>query len=175
MRLPQIEPVTSFRISYRRADVIGLWTVALIATAAVTALIASAAGARMPLVWAVVVPAAACAPGLLDRTWFERLVWLWNGCTRRTASALRRWVLFVTYFTVITIVSRAGSSIGKESASAGWRRLGDNDRALASELTGIISSEHRWAFALKPVVRLLALLDENAAADLPPSTTYTLY
>jgi len=175
MRQPQIERVTSFRVSYRRADVIGLWAVVLITTAAVTAFIASAARVREPWVWALIVPAALCAPGLWHRAWFERLVWLWNGCTRRTAAGLRRWVLFVTYFTVITMVSRAGSSIGKESASAGWRRLGGNDHALASELTGIISGEHRWAFALKPVVLLLALLDENAAADLPSSTTYTLY
>jgi hypothetical protein len=175
MRQPSTEREPSFQISYRRADVMGFWTVVLVLIGVVTTVAALILGARAPWAWGLAGTIALVAPRLVRQTWFEDGIWFWNGCTRRAKAGLRRWILMVAYFIVITVIGRAGSSIDRRSRGAEWLRRDETTPPSVPDLAEFCRREHLWALVLMPVLSLLAVLEDVPQDAVPPSTTYTLY
>jgi hypothetical protein len=153
----------------------GFWIVMAMLAGAIAGTWAVVEGARAPWAWGLAAAAVLLAPGLLWPPWFERGVWVWNGCTRRGATVLRSWVLTVCYFTVVALVGRAGSPMSTSTRGPRWTRLEIDPAREARDVLALCRWEHRWALALVPVLALLAVLSEDQSESAPPSSTYTLY
>jgi hypothetical protein len=182
-------PSTSRRapltISFRRAEVTAFWTFATVLIAAAVAIAARLAGARAPWMW-MVAAILAPAPGLLWSSWFVLGVRAWNKGARFTASALRAYVLCVSYYVLFGSVGAAGSSLALDCddvKQSRWlpHRISEpsSDRSWTAPWRAVTASARRrgsgWMLMVLPMVLLLRLLGDEETTVSPSSSTYTLY
>jgi hypothetical protein len=189
--MPWTETISPLTIGYRRADVLAFWALGVTAVVIAAAVVAWAAGLAPVWPWAAGAAAVLLVPGLFWPRWFETVVWIWNGGSRRLAAWLRAYVLFVTYTTIIGLTGQARGStrVMTEPVEAvrGWHRRGrivarsprladadERDREQGMKAVASLSGQP-WVHALTPVMFLLALLRDEYAGDDPPANTYTLY
>ena len=176
----------SLALSYRRADVTGLWLI-IVAVAALIAFVgASAARATDPWLWALGAAGASVAPGIAAPRWFAFGVRAWNGLTRRAATLLRGYVVAVCYYTIFLAMARRGRSATTSAQDDGslWhvrhdRTSGSTPAAGRHDRRGLAAAARRagnaWMFCLAPVLVLLDVLADDASSSTPPGSTYTLY
>jgi hypothetical protein len=171
--------VPSITFEYRRAHVAGLWVVATGALFLCVGAALSATGVAVPWGWAAAVAVLAVLPGLLWDQWFDSGVWLWNGAVRRLASLMRRYVLAVSYYTLVVPLAPLGSPLGDAlAAGAGsrWVTRRPNGLEQARGLAGFAREpRNRWAACLFPLVFLLRVFRDEYQETAPPASTYTLY
>lgn len=191
--MPRTETMLpSLRLSYRRAEVAGLWIVATFVIALAVRAAAMVMDAPAPWAWGAAIAAILVLPGVVWPAWFEGGVWFWNGSVRHLAIWLRRYVLGVCYYVVIAAVGDRGAApaglpatdgrswwiprpgfggtspvrIDDETAPSGWWQA--LRRSTASQ-------GNAWTIALLPALALLVLLRDEQQDTAPPVSTYTLY
>jgi hypothetical protein len=174
--------MSSLSVSYRRAEMIGFWFVAL----ALLALAAGAgswlAGADRPHVWAAGACVAALLPGIVSAPWFETGVRAWNAVVRHSVKLLRGYVVAVCYYTLFLALGWSESRRGARPRP-GSRWLPRERPELVSTTTaadgGLFATARRpgnaWMVWLAPVVFLLDVLGDDRVRSVPPGSTYTLY
>jgi hypothetical protein len=174
----------------RRAYVVALWTMVIGIVAGATAVISVAATGSIEWEWVGAAAVGLVLPRAAFAAWFETGIRCWNGGVRRFAAVLRRYVLWVCYYTIITAVGR-GSAAPPRAMRAGtaWRSRGPNgERPLAAAVFANPPARwhqnlrlyarmmgNRWVLLLSPVVLLLDVLRDDAQDAAPPGSTYTLY
>jgi hypothetical protein len=175
------------RIEYRRANVAAFWLVGSATLFLIVGMAASALGSAAPWSIAASIVVALVLPGLAWRSWFERGVWLWNGCVRRLVAALCAYILRVTYVLLLGPLgaSRPSLDLGRSQVDpSGWterRYIKDSQgpgsqEAARHDLAAFVQMPgNRWATVLFPLVLLLAMLRDTNQEATPPGSTYTLY
>jgi hypothetical protein len=171
-------------ISYRRAEMIGFWIIAVLLLSLAVALTTWLVGVDRPVAWAAGACAAALLPRVVSDRWFATGVRVWNGIVRRTAAVLRVYVVAVCYYTLFTALGlkasgrraqhpRTGSWwLARETHSLRVRPHTAEDRGLAASAGRLGNA---WMLWLAPVVFLLEVLGDDHVRTAPPASTYTLY
>jgi hypothetical protein len=179
-------------VEYRRAHIAAFWLVGGATLFLVLGVAGIAIGTAAPWSFAASIVAAILLPGLVWRQWFERGVWVWNGCTHRLAAVLSAYILRVSYVFLLAPLGFARSSLDlahSQPDRSRWieRRHGTDDRSAVRESISSRDALHhgllafartpgnRWATGLFPLVFLLALLRDTREEATPPGSTYTLY
>lgn len=176
-------------LTFRRAHVAAFWIVLLAMIAVMLGLGAALLGARAPLAWAAAALLAAL-PGVVWSRWFEIGVMAWNKLVRESSTALRAYVLHVSYYLLVVPISRAGASLNLKLGSAEtsrWvarpseartitDRAGQDRPWWGSSLMEFARTPgNGWAVCFLPVVFLLLLERDEWREGAPPAATYTLY
>jgi hypothetical protein len=177
-------------LPFRRAYVVAFWMVAIAIVAVVTAMIHLAATGSFGWPWVGAAVVSLVLPRAAFAGWFEIGIRCWNGSVRRMAALLRRYVLWVCYYTIITAVGRGSAAPPRPMRSGtAWRPRGLNgERPLAAAVFAdpparwhqnlrvyARLTRNRWVLLLAPIVLLLDVLREDAHDAAPPGSTYTLY
>ena len=80
-------------MEYRRANVGAFWALGTTMLFVVLGVTASAIGVTAPWWTASSIVAAVLLPGIVWRPWFEKGVWVWNGCMHFLAIFLSAYIL----------------------------------------------------------------------------------
>ena len=175
-------------IEYRRASVAAFWLVGSATLFLILGMAGSALGSAVSWSIAASIVVAIVLPGLAWRPWFEKGVWLWNGCVRRLAAALSAYILRVSYVCLAgpLAASRPSLDLGRSQVDPSrWTERRDRKDSHGSglqqdatrhDLAAFVQMPgNRWATVLFPLVLLLALLRDTNQEATPPGSTYTLY
>ena len=186
------ESVPLLTVAYRRANVAAFWLVGAATVFLLLGVAGIAVGAAAPWRFAASIVAAILLPGVASRQWFEKGVWVWNGCTRRLVAVLSAYILRVTYIFLLAPLGSSRSSIDLTHSQPDRSTWIERQRGMDGRLSvqGSVpprdASHHgllafvrtpgnRWATALFPLVFLLALLRDRGQEATIPGSTYTLY
>ena len=190
--MPSTDSVHSLRLEYRRATVAAFWLLGSTILFLLFGAAGTAIGAQAPWRVAASIVAAMLLPGVLWRPWFERGVWVWNGCVHRLAAALSTYILRVTYVFLLAPLGVCSSSLDLSSSQldrSRWikRPQGTDDRVSGRQSVSngeglqhglpafMRTPGNGWAAALIPLVFLLGLLRDTRQEATVPGSTYTLY
>jgi hypothetical protein len=184
------ESASLLMIEYRRASVAAFWLVGAAMLFLVLGTAGIAIGAAAPWQFAASIVTAILLPGVVWRQWFERGVWVWNGCTRRLVAVLSGYILRVSYIFLLTPLGASRSPLVltlSQPDRSRWierpHRTDERARGGVSPRDGlhhgllefVRTPGHLWATALFPLVFLLALTRDRRQEATPPGSTYTLY
>jgi hypothetical protein len=187
MPVRSIEAMPSVRLSYRRAEVVPFWILGTVVASLSLGLVSAFFGSATPSAWAAAGGAGLLLPGLFWTPWWQNGIWVWNGVLRRSAIALRRYVLAVCYYTVFAAVSRVSPRLDlvpPQTGASGWR--GSRHERAVQPVPDLVEWYHglhacaknpgnAWIWCLLPPLFLLILLREEHLESVPPGSTYTLY
>lgn len=140
------------------------------------------------------VAAAVGLPGWLRPRRVEGVYAAWNRAADLAGRAAARWISLVTFFVLVTVVSRAGSRMpwsGSEPGGSGWiprsdrsfphgpqhrgaRRPADDGSWVRSLTRWARDTGNLWAVGLVPLLALLRVLRPRAERSLGENI-YTLY
>jgi len=170
----------------RRSELAAFWLVLNGGLALGLAIVLIIVG-RSDLLWlALALPSGLALLGLLRRDFQMRCFSYWRRGARTAASAFQRWVLLVTYYVVISLVARGGSSIKTRSPDAAWSAFREETGLDASFSGGdgawmlqIVRSarapDRIWWLALLPFLMMISLFQGKSGEKDIPTNIYTLY
>src|SRR5262245_19740834 len=118
-------------ISFRRAEMWGLWLVGTGTLGLIPYSVSVALGAPKPMAWGAVA-FVLLLPGLIWSRWFELGVSVWNRGVWFITYLLRAYTLRVCYYVLFATVGRAGSSLGLELAQTESSRWISRTRCVAT-------------------------------------------
>jgi hypothetical protein len=177
-------------VEYRRASVAAFWLVGTAMLFLVLGTAGIAIGAAAPWQFAASIVTAILLPGVVWRQWFEKGVWVWNGCTRRLVAVLSTYILRVSYIFLLTPLGVSRSPLvltPPQPDRSRWierqpHRTDERARVVLQRgglhhglLEFVRTPGNHWATGLFPLVFLLALIRDRRQEATPPGSTYTLY
>jgi hypothetical protein len=174
-------------LSYRRSEILMLWTAGMLVLAGLIAAAAVVVGVPVPWRWSAALVVMLVVPGMFDRGWFQRAIRVWNGLTWRLVRVLRAYTLSVAYSVLFAAAGRslkrttpAGPMRGSSWTAIRRESAGDDATTESASWFAALCAfarqpGHRWTWSLVPLLVVLNLLKDDAQDTTPPGSTYTLY